>query len=104
MHTKLPKNTKVYIFGSWLTSENPSDLDVLVVYDPMHCNPSDAYLRLNPLLRDLVKLTGLRVHPTMLTYSEQEETGFVAEVDAMALESLLELTCASSGRTKGARR
>ena len=96
MHTKLPNNSRAYVFGSWLTSERPADLDVLIVYDPVHCDPSDAYSRLSPLLSDLEELTGLKVHATILTYSEQEDASFVAKAGAIALEKLPELTRASS--------
>jgi hypothetical protein len=94
MHTKLPDNTRTYVFGSWLTSERPADLDVLIVYDPVHCDPSDAYSRLSPLLSYLEELTGLKAHATILSHSEQEDAGFVAKVGAIALENLLELTSA----------
>ena len=41
--TALPEGSTAFVFGSFLTVAEPSDLDVLLLYDPTTCDPRDAY-------------------------------------------------------------
>jgi len=83
MHTKAPESSMWYIFGSFLHAECPADLDVLVIYDPAIVPPASAYIAHEPLFTELNRHTGLKVDPTLLTYSEEKQTNFASLVGAV---------------------
>ena len=70
--TALPEGSTAFIFGSFMTAADPSDLDVLVLYDPVTCDPRDAYgahaifvdavRRLVPVPVDLTLLAHMEAH------------------------------------------
>jgi predicted nucleotidyltransferase len=56
---------------------HPSDLDILVVYDPTVVPPARAYEAYEPLREELGITTGLPVDMTLLTVSEEAALRFV---------------------------
>lgn len=87
MHIKLPDNTKVYVFGSYLYSDQPNDLDILVVYDPLVIHPSKAYEEFKPMFICLEYLIGLKVDSTLLTVAELEQSEFLGITNAIELRN-----------------
>ena len=90
MPTK-PLNTMWYIFGSYLHSDSPSDIDLLVVYDPLEVHPKDVAKYCKPLFAAIEQAISLKVHSTILTYSEEREAEFVERSKAVPLEEVLTL-------------
>lgn len=86
MLINLPKNSKVYIFGSALYSDKPNDLDVLIVYDPGCVHPKDVYNVYDNFLMSLSKRHNLKTDVTFLTINENLSDGFVDRVKAMEYE------------------
>jgi len=87
--TRIPSCSQAYVFGSALHSAAPNDLDLLVVYDPDACPPSDAYKRHAELCESLKAALGLPVHLTPLTQDEAKSVSFVERMNAIPLEEAL---------------
>jgi predicted nucleotidyltransferase len=85
-HIRIPEGSRLFIFGSVLTSSSPNDLDVLVVYDPVTCPSHRAYAIHRDLVSDLEDLYALPVHLTLLTPSEELGTAFIARTKAVAFD------------------
>jgi predicted nucleotidyltransferase len=67
----------VYVFGSWLRGQNPRDLDLLLVYDPVKCNNQQITDLRRSLSEASPRLTGLPAHITALTIEEERELSFI---------------------------
>src|SRR5690242_14139862 len=80
---RVPSSSKLYIFGSALTSISPNDLDVLIIYDPFICPPEDAYRFHSETIFDLETCYGLPVHLSLLTPSEESGTDFIGRTRAI---------------------
>lgn len=91
-----PLNTKWYIFGSFLHSDSPSDIDLLVVYDPLEVHPKNVTKHCKPLFAAIEQAISLKVHSTILTCSEEQESEFVERSKAVLLEDVLTLQNPSS--------
>lgn len=91
-HIRVPSSSKLYLFGSVLTSASPNDLDVLVVYDPIASPPEFAYKEHRDTVTDLEKCYGLPVHLTLLTRSEEGGTSFISRVGAIEFDQKPRLT------------
>jgi hypothetical protein len=96
--TNLPEGSVAYIFGSYLTCDNPRDLDVLVVYDATLCAPRTAYKAHRDFLCRLRNLSRLPVDSTLLTKAEERESGFIEDTGAVLLTIDL-ITANSPNRT-----
>lgn len=87
--TKLPKGTKTYVFGSYLHSTNPSDVDILVIYNEKYCPPCNAYKTIHSIIQKLEFLLGYKVDLVLLTETEEKNTNFLKSVSYIPLEDLL---------------
>jgi len=67
----------VFVFGSALRSNNPSDLDLLVVYDPVLCPTSQARDRAEQLASSLACGVNLPRHVVVLSKSEERSVAFI---------------------------
>ncbi|MBL1213732.1 MAG: hypothetical protein D8M61_10340 [Ignavibacteriae bacterium] len=92
MPIKLPKNTRIYVFGSYLTVDNPNDLDILIVYDPKFVNPAIAYRKYKKLMNPLRTQTRLDLDLTLFTFMELEETEFLIKSKAVDIKQIPELS------------
>ena len=101
----LPESSTAFIFGSFLTAAEPADLDVLVLYDPVTCDPRDAYDAHSNFLDAVRRLVTIPVDLTLLTYMEAhgcrflEETGWVPFI---GIESKLAIRWGPMGQSGGA--
>jgi predicted nucleotidyltransferase len=84
--TSLPKSSLAYLFGSFLSSASPNDVDVLIVYDPQSCAPSQAYELHRGFLNRLRETTGIAVHATLLTTDEERGCNFIKDTGAVRLD------------------
>jgi len=103
MRIRIPSGSKLYIFGSALTSARPCDLDVLVTYDPLACPPEDAYEIHRDMVLDLEGRYGLPVHLTLLTLSEESGTEFIKRTSAVEFARARGRPIHSSGLPRGGR-
>lgn len=83
MRIKIPDGSTLYLFGSFLKSQVPNDLDILVVYDPEVCPPESVYQYHRSMVINLSAAYSLRVHATFLTPSEQCATDFISRTGAV---------------------
>jgi predicted nucleotidyltransferase len=90
MHIELPEGSSVYVFGSALSSAQPKDIDILVVYDPMVCSPSRAYAYHEQFLNQLAEMIELPIDITLLSKTEADETRFVESESCVPLEQCCE--------------
>ena len=67
----------VYLFGSWLHSDNPKDIDVLIVYNPTICPPSKIQAMTRPFLEQLRRIFNLEVDTVYLTEKEEKDINFI---------------------------
>ena len=100
---RIPRESKLYIFGSALSSDYPNDLDVLVIYDPSACPPQVAYSFHREAMLDLEASFHMPVHITLLTPSEESGTEFIKRTGAIELAvAMSRLTHHSTGSAQKA--
>ncbi|MGJ0430758.1 nucleotidyltransferase domain-containing protein [Methylobacter sp.] len=101
--TKLPSSSAALVFGSFLHGSEPRDIDVLVLYDPSVFSPADAYRAHASFVKEVQRLVGLPVDLTLLTYGEEESSGFIEDTGAVPIEEAIEkLTSHSTGPARKA--
>jgi predicted nucleotidyltransferase len=81
----LPSASRAYVFGSFLTTGQPQDIDILVNYDPVICPPADAYEAHTDFIDYMQESFGLRVDLTLLTYEEEQSSGFIQATGAVPI-------------------
>lgn len=84
--TDLPSTSRVYVFGSALTSDTPQDIDILILYEPMIFHPSVAYDAHANFVAQVGSHTGLSVDITLLTFDEELSCNFIETEGAVPLE------------------
>ena len=82
----LPEKSTAFIFGSYLTSTVPRDIDLLIIYDRAVCPPSDAYRAHSHFLANLREIIGVPIDLTLLTSTEADRTQFIERSNAVAIE------------------
>lgn len=90
MQIELPKGSSAYVFGSALSSSQPRDLDILVVYDSKICSPSKAYAYHEPFLNQLTEMCKVPLDVTLLSNSEEHEVGFIKSEHCVSLKTYCE--------------
>ena len=81
----LPSNTCIYLFGSACHREQPSDIDILCVYDTSVIPSDAAFARFVPLSQQIHAATGIPVHPTILSTKELADGRFLQRVEPIEL-------------------
>jgi predicted nucleotidyltransferase len=89
MRPEIPNWAEVFVFGSASNSGNPKDLDLLVVYDPAECPPSQARDKAEVLALELARDLKLQPHVVVLTKSEEEEVRFIQSEGCVEFDSWL---------------
>ena len=87
--TRLPAGSKAYVFGSYLRSDLPRDLDILIVYDQHICPPSQAYEKHQEFLSGLGELLAVEVDVTLLTKEEVQSSRFIEDTGAIYFEEAI---------------
>ena len=85
-------NTGLYLFGSYLKSVDPHDIDLLWLYDKMEMSPESIMVMVNDRESFMATRLPLPIHHTILSTTENEETGFLESVDAVFVGGLSEET------------
>lgn len=87
--SKLPNSSTAFIFGSFLSRSDPSDIDVLILYDPLEFKPEYAYRSHASFVGELQRLVALPVDLTLLTYEEEQSSDFIKDTRAIPFEEKL---------------
>ena len=77
--TALPEGSVAFIFGSFLTATEPSDLDLLILYDSGRCDPRDAYHVHETFLDAVQRLVSVPIDITLLTHVEAHGCRFLKQ-------------------------
>ena len=93
--TNLPNGADAFVFGSAKNSVSPSDLDVLIVYDSTKIAPERASYMMTPFLVRLASAAHLKVHPVILSQSEELQVRFAETEKAMPFEAFWKSFCTS---------
>lgn len=67
-----------YLFGSALYSENPSDVDIAIIYDKKFISVQEAILYRHELIGSLSKSITLKIDTILLSKEEEMETEFLS--------------------------
>ena len=87
--TSLPKSSAAYVFGSFIKSCSPKDIDILVVYDQQDCPPPLAHQFHAKFAKLVEKTLNLDVDLTLLTMEEERGNGFIQDTGAIPFETAI---------------
>src|SRR4029453_8512625 len=96
--TRLPKGSQAYVFGSFLTRDQPKDVDVLILYDPSVCPPKSPYQTHALFIEEVREVYGLPVDITLLTYAEEQGSCFIHDTRAVPIADATRKLTFRSGR------
>lgn len=85
---KVPEKIDLFIFGSYLKSKNPRDVDLLVIYDSNFYSGSSIFDNCLSLINIIQEKCGLPVDVTYLSINEEIETGFLKIVNAVSIKDV----------------
>ena len=83
-------NTGLFLFGSYMQSVNPHDIDLLWLYDKTVMSPESMLARVNEIESFMAARLPVPIHHTILSTTENEEMGFIESVDAVFVGGLSE--------------
>jgi hypothetical protein len=86
---RIPDGWQIYIFGSYLTAEDPKDIDVLAAYDSTKISHEVAFDRLESVARAIGIVAGRPVHLTVLSANEVAQVGFVGEESCVEVKDVV---------------
>lgn len=78
--TALPEGSVAFVFGSFLKETSPSDLDMLILYDPATCDPKEAYHAHETFLDAVRRLVPVPVDITLLSHVEAHGCRFLEQM------------------------
>jgi len=85
--TEKPSKSHIFVFGSVLYKSDPSDIDILIVYDKTECRPQTAFHDHEKIIRGIEGLFGLPADVTLLTNEEEQAATFAKKVSGIEFES-----------------
>ena len=74
---ELPKGVNAYIFGSFLRSDFPNDIDILFEYDAIMIPSAEVYSKIQNTIQNFEKTFDLTDHPLVLSINEIKESGMI---------------------------
>ena len=83
-------NTGLFLFGSYMQSVNPHDIDLLWLYDKTVMSPESILATVNEIESFMVARLPVPIHHTILSATENEEMGFLESVNAVFVGGLSE--------------
>ena len=89
--SQVPKKTEVFVFGSILTSNDPRDLDIVIVYENSFFIQSAIFDHCSEFVNELNELYNLKIDVTYLSRDESSQTTFIDRVKAIPLSRFLEM-------------
>ncbi|PLT31511.1 nucleotidyltransferase domain-containing protein [Peribacillus deserti] len=84
----VPEDIDIYIFGSFLISEYPKDVDLIVIYDSNIYTGKNIFDKCLNLINQIETKSGLPVDVTYLSIIEEIEIGFLKIVNAMSIKDV----------------
>lgn len=88
---KVPDKIDIFIFGSYLNSENPKDVDLIVIYDSNIYTGNSIFDNCLNLINQIKEKCGLPVDVTYLSINEEIETRFLKIVNAMPINDVFNI-------------
>ena len=86
----MKQDTGLYLFGSYLKSVDPHDVDLLWLYDKTVMSPEAMMVLVNELESFMATRLPRPIHHTILSTTENAEMGFLESVDAVFVGGLSE--------------
>ncbi|NEW06861.1 hypothetical protein GK047_12680 [Paenibacillus sp. SYP-B3998] len=86
-----PEHIDFFIFGSYLYSVNPNDVDLIVIYDSHIYNGTNIFYECFKLINLIEETLGLPVDVTYLSIDEEIETQFVKIVEAKSINDIFNI-------------
>ena len=83
-------NTGLFLFGSYIQSVNPHDIDLLWLYDKTVMSPESMLATVNEIESFMAARLPVPIHHTILSTTENAEMGFLESVDAVFVGGLSE--------------
>lgn len=83
-------NTGLFVFGSYMQSVNPHDIDLLWLYDKTVVSPESMLVTVNEIESFMAARLPVPIHHTILSTTENAELGFLGSVDAVFVGGLSE--------------
>jgi len=71
------KHFDLYLFGSVLYSDTPSDIDIAIIYDKNYISVQQAIQYRSELLNDLSQKIELKIDTILLSREEEKEAKFL---------------------------
>jgi hypothetical protein len=84
---------ELFVFGSWLTSQTPKDLDLLFVYDETVCSPQAAVAVRHTLKQCGASLGFLNIDVVLLSRAESIQCRFIELEGAVPLQKWADQHC-----------
>jgi hypothetical protein len=91
--TKADLSGRLFVFGSWLSSQTPKDLDLVFVYDQSICSPQDAISVRRALIRCGARLGLPPIHVVLLSETESSQCRFIELEGAILLQKWADERC-----------
>lgn len=66
-----------YVFGSAVYSDNPSDIDVAIIYDKQYVKVEDAIAYRRELITEMTKSNSMMIDAILLSMEEEMEMAFL---------------------------
>jgi predicted nucleotidyltransferase len=66
-----------YVFGSAVYSDNPSDIDVALIYDKQYVSVEDAVAYRRELVNEMTKMNSMTTDVILLSVEEEVEMAFL---------------------------
>ena len=77
LNIKPKEHFDLYLFGSSLYSDSPSDIDIAIIYDKKFINIKRALKFRSELLSDLSTKSEMKIDTILLSKEEETETEFL---------------------------
>lgn len=81
---------RLYVFGSWLKSSCPNDVDLLWIFSKRYIETAKAVIQIEAAERLMASEFGLPIHHTILSEEEEREVNFLTDVSAEYVGEILE--------------
>jgi hypothetical protein len=75
---KSKEHFELFVFGSALYSEHPSDIDLAIIYDEGFINPQQAIQYRSEILSNLETVNALKIDTILLSKREEKEAEFLS--------------------------
>lgn len=81
---------RLYVFGSWLKSSCPNDVDLLWIFSKRYVETAKALSQIEVAERLMASELWLPIHHTILSEEEEREMNFLTNISAEYVGDILE--------------